>query len=228
MRRHRRHAGTKRAAEGEPTGPTTRSAKTPKTDSAAGPTTARGRAKGGKRGPKTNLAVSQFKARAMPLHVNITHTPPVLPDAEENKGESETTTVPVASIDPGFIASTTLVPSTFTTGTYGWKGSKRLTIELPNTPNEEGEKEKVHVVLSINAVVMGSKSTQKEPAGAATAENGDGEEQAGAQDDSEEKNDADAKEASGTGEPMDADITEATKEPEPEAPAEGAAAESAA
>ena len=88
------------------------------------------------------MAASTFKARALPLHINITHTPPVLADDG---------TVSVASTDPGFVGTTTLVPSTFATGSYGWKGSKRLTIELEN-PNAEGgedkEKEKVHVMLT--------------------------------------------------------------------------------
>lgn len=145
--------GTKRAADEEATGPTTRSAKTAKTAP-----TGRGGRKGGKRGPKTNLAASAFKARAMPLHVNITHTPPPLPDAAE-EGEDATA---VATVDPGFIGAVTLVPDTFATGSYGWKGSKRLTIELQNVESAEGEKEKVHVMLTINATVMGSKGAKEE------------------------------------------------------------------
>lgn len=82
------------------------------------------------------MAASAFKSRALPLHVNLTHTPPAVPDD---------TTANVASADPGFIGTTTLVPSTFATGSYGWKGNKRLTIELQNA---EGEKEKVHVMLT--------------------------------------------------------------------------------
>ncbi|KAH9890568.1 origin recognition complex subunit 2-domain-containing protein [Cubamyces lactineus] len=147
----------KRAAEDDGAGPTTRSAKAPKTEQAS---PAKGRGGRGKKGPKANMAASTFKARALPLHINITHTPPVLADDG---------TVSVASTDPGFVGTTTLVPSTFATGSYGWKGSKRLTIELEN-PNAEGgedkEKEKVHVMLTINATVMGSKGAKEEEEGA--------------------------------------------------------------
>ena len=52
----------------------------------------------------------------------------------------------LASTDPGFIGTSTLVPSTFATGSYGWKGNKRFTVELENP--EGGEKEKVHVMIT--------------------------------------------------------------------------------
>ena len=84
------------------------------------------------------MAASAFKARALPIHVNITHTPPVLADDG---------TVTLASTDPGFIGTTALVPSTFATGSYGWKGNKRFTVELENPEGGE-EKEKVHVILT--------------------------------------------------------------------------------
>ena len=77
-----------------------------------------------------------FKAKALPIHVNLTHTPPTL--AED--------TTDVAQTDPGFIGQTTLTPTTFNTGSYGWKGNKRVTIELEN--NETGEKEKVQVMMT--------------------------------------------------------------------------------
>ena len=58
-------------------------------------------------------------------------------------------TVTLASTDPGFIGTTALVPSTFATGSYGWKGNKRFTVELENPEGgEEKEKEKVHVILT--------------------------------------------------------------------------------
>ena len=87
---------------------------------------------------QANMAASAFKARALPIHVNITHTPPVLADDG---------TVTLASTDPGFIGTTALVPSTFATGSYGWKGNKRFTVELENPEGGE-EKEKVHVILT--------------------------------------------------------------------------------
>ena len=82
------------------------------------------------------MAASAFKAKALPLHVNLTHTPPVLAEGA----------VEVAQTDPGFIGAATLTATTFSTGSYGWKGSKRVSIELEN--QETGEKEKVHVMLS--------------------------------------------------------------------------------
>lgn len=112
------------------------------------------------------VSATLFKARALPLHVNVTHTPPVV---GEDNGE--------APADPGFLGLLALQPSTFTTGSYGWKGSKRLTIELVDPDSEE--KEKVQVMLTcvsyeylgdltdclrtrVNATVLGSKQAAKE------------------------------------------------------------------
>ncbi|KAM5542732.1 hypothetical protein V8D89_003693 [Ganoderma adspersum] len=144
----------KRAAEDEGAGPTTRSAKAPKTEKAESSPKA-GRGRGGKKGLKANLAASAFKARALPMHINITHT---APDDAATSG---------VSADPGFIGTSTLVPSTFATGSYGWKGSKRFTVELPSPEGAEGEeKEKVHVMLTINATVIGSKGAKEDGEGA--------------------------------------------------------------
>jgi len=63
-------------------------------------------------------------------------------------------------VDPGLIGAITLVPSNFTTGSYGWKGNKRISIELQNS--ETKEPEKVHVMITINATVMGSKDAKEE------------------------------------------------------------------
>jgi hypothetical protein len=113
------------------------------------------------------MPTSAFKSKALPLHVNLTHTPPTLPDADS---------VPVAPTDPGHLGSVTLVAKSFSTGSYGWSGNKRLTIELLNA--EGGEKEKVTVTLTcvlfcycmleldcvsrINATVIGSKEGDKD------------------------------------------------------------------
>jgi len=70
--------------------------------------------------------------------VNITHTPPVLTEDDSS--------VPATMADPGYIASSTLLATTFSTGSYGWKGNKRVTMELENP--ETGEKEKVQVMIS--------------------------------------------------------------------------------
>lgn len=144
-------AGTKRAAD--ESGPTTRSAKSAKTDETS--TASKTKKGGNKKSPakvcssnRSNspslpliviqavLPASQFKAKALPLHVNVTHTPPSAGDDD---------TVPSTSADPGQLGSLTLVPSSFNTGSYGWKGSKRLTVELEN---DTGTKEKVQVMLT--------------------------------------------------------------------------------
>ncbi|KAI0032335.1 hypothetical protein K488DRAFT_50124, partial [Vararia minispora EC-137] len=100
------------------------------------------------------IAASAFKSRALPLHINVTHTPPAIPDDD---------TVPATDADPGFLGAVSLLPSTFSTGSYGWKGSKRLTVELAD-PEGGDSKEKVQVMLTINATVMGSKSAEKDDA----------------------------------------------------------------
>lgn len=83
-----------------------------------------------------NIGATAFKAKALPLHINITHTPPAATEG----------TTEVAQTDPGFLGSSTLIPTSFNTGSYGWKGNKRLTVELENS--ESGEKEKVQVMLT--------------------------------------------------------------------------------
>jgi len=88
----------------------------------------------------------------LPLHVNLTHTPPAITEDDS--------TTPSHTADPGFLGAITLLPSSFNTGSYGWKGNKRLTIEIDN-PDGSG-KEKVHVQLTINATVLGSKSAKSE------------------------------------------------------------------
>jgi hypothetical protein len=77
-----------------------------------------------------------FKSKALPLHLTLTHTPPTVADAD---------TV-VASLDPGHLSDLPLVPTSFKTGSYGWKGNKRLTVELVDA--EGGEVERVTVVLT--------------------------------------------------------------------------------
>jgi hypothetical protein len=89
--------------------------------------------------PQAAIPAATFKATALPLHVNLTHTPPVIADPESEA-------VSTATADPGLVGNLTLVPSSFATGSYGWKGSKRVTIELQNTEDEA--KEKVEVMLT--------------------------------------------------------------------------------
>lgn len=55
---------------------------------------------------------------------------------------------PPVEDDVGLIENLTLLPSSFATGSYGWKGSKRITVELQGGNDGEGEKGKVQVMLS--------------------------------------------------------------------------------
>jgi hypothetical protein len=80
---------------------------------------------------QANIAASAFVAKALPITVNITNTPPPIAD----EGSVSTT-----SADPGYIGGVKCLASQFSTGSYGWKGNKRVTIEVPN---EAGELEKV-------------------------------------------------------------------------------------
>lgn len=67
------------------------------------------------------LSPEDFKAKALPLHVNITQTPPNLDESKDEQAAASTS-------DAGFIASIAMQPSAFSTGSYGWKGSRRITI----------------------------------------------------------------------------------------------------
>ncbi|KAH8114249.1 hypothetical protein DFH11DRAFT_1856122 [Phellopilus nigrolimitatus] len=149
-------AGTKRtAAEAETSdretgGKKTRAAKATKTP----PKSGKGKGKGkGKKGPKASLAPATFKANALPLHVSITHTPPALPAEDAATAETEPK-------DPGALGAATLLPTTFSTGSYGWKGNKRVTVEVPGADGQPGEK--LQVMISMNATVIGSKTAKGE------------------------------------------------------------------
>jgi len=104
--------------------------------------------------PKTIVPDSaRFKEHALPLHVNITHTPPTVAEPA-----SQADTNPTTSTDPGHVSSITLAPSIFSTGSFGWKGSTRVAVELADA---EGQKEMVMVTMSFNATVVGSKPKSK-------------------------------------------------------------------
>jgi hypothetical protein len=62
-----------------------------------------------------------------------------------DSAEDEKVNVPA---DDGFIGNLTLLPSSFTTGSYGWKGSKRIVVELQNGETGEDGREKVQVMLT--------------------------------------------------------------------------------
>ncbi|GLB35483.1 hypothetical protein LshimejAT787_0210480 [Lyophyllum shimeji] len=166
-------AGTKRASPDS--GVTARASKVAKTDDSQTPSKAK---KGAKKGVKPPIPAATFKATALPIHVNLTHTPPSIADPA-------TEDVPTAPADVGFIGNLTLVPSTFSTGSFGWKGNKRITVELQNSDGDK--KEKVQVMLTINATVLGSKPGK-------SGEEGD-EEEAKEEDESKDEEEGAADEA---------------------------------
>jgi len=137
-------AGKKRSSDGN--AQETRATKAKKTGTDADSSKA-----GKKNGSKPALSSDQFLALALPLHLNLTHTPPILPSS----GEDDTTSV--HATDPGWIGTSTLVPTKFSTGSYGWKGNKKVTIELADPDDPEAEKIKVQLNISINGTVLGSK-----------------------------------------------------------------------
>lgn len=84
------------------------------------------------------IPISDFKLRAFPLHVAVTRTPPAAAD------DSSASPAPVDDTD--LLGAVALQPCSFTTGSYGWKGSKRLVIDLVDPTG--GEKKKVQVMLT--------------------------------------------------------------------------------
>lgn len=67
----------------------------------------------------------------------MTRTPPA---------DRDDTGASAAVIDSDFIGAVALQPCSFTTGSYGWKGSKRLAIDIVDPAS--GEKKKVQVMLT--------------------------------------------------------------------------------
>lgn len=127
----------------------TRSAKVAKTDGSDVTKTA-SNGKSGKGKGKKAMPSSAFKSSALPLHIHISHTPPSV-DVPASAEAAE---------DVGRIASITMLPSDFGTGSYGWKGQKRTVVQLMGGSGEE--KEKVQVMFTINAVVVGSKDAEED------------------------------------------------------------------
>ncbi|KAJ3570124.1 hypothetical protein NP233_g4609 [Leucocoprinus birnbaumii] len=89
---------------------------------------------------------SAFSKQALPLHINLTHTPPRMPDVDEV----------VVPDDPGHIGTLTLVPCTLPSGGYGWKGQRTVEVELLDVERGE-ERKQVEVLLSVEAVVADSR-----------------------------------------------------------------------
>lgn len=98
-----------------------------------------------------SMAASAFLANALPITANITHTPPPLIDvnananANEKEKDSDEAMVSTTTADTGFISGLKLLTTTFQTGSYGWKGNKRVMVEIKN---EKGEMEKVPVQVT--------------------------------------------------------------------------------
>lgn len=132
--------GTKRAADDSTSTTPRRGPKVQKTEKVSGSTNNE------KKATKKPLSTTEFKSKALPLHVNLTHTPPSILKKVESEEEDVASAV-VEDDDVGFIQNLTLLPSSFTTGSYGWKGSKRITVELQGGDGDGG-KEKVQVMLS--------------------------------------------------------------------------------
>ncbi|KAF8590503.1 hypothetical protein K439DRAFT_1611906 [Ramaria rubella] len=151
-------AGTKRHSE-DNNGISTRPTKTAKLNT--GKTTTKGSK--GKSKSKV-IQNSKFKSEALPIHVNFTHTPAAVIESEEEQ------TTPS---DPGYIGGITLLPTDFSTGSYGWKGARRLTIELQGS--EGKEKESVQVMINVNATVIGSKEAPDGPGTGEDVNDNDGE-----------------------------------------------------
>ncbi|KAI6097920.1 hypothetical protein EV401DRAFT_2082393 [Pisolithus croceorrhizus] len=154
-------AGRKRTRTGDDTTATekreTRSSKVQKTEGGRAP--GRGGAKGTAR-LKTGFTASAFKSRAAPLHLALSYNP--------FPGEGETVAVEASGGEEASILSTTtLTPSSFTTGSFGWKGSKRIAVSL-KAPREGGEAEGDTVHIMVNATVIGSKDAKE------SAEEGEG------------------------------------------------------
>src|SRR6267142_1363543 len=71
------------------------------------------------------------------MHVTVTDTPPTARDDNCTSPDS---------VDQRILGTVALQPCTFTTRSYGWKGSRRLAIDIADPGS--GEKNKVQVMLS--------------------------------------------------------------------------------
>lgn len=134
-------AGTKRSSKGENTDSEARPSKVAKTTKERSRSTGKSKvlyviSAGKASNPSQAIPYASFQAQALPIHVSLTHTPAAVIENEEE---------PTTSSDPGHITAVTLLPSEFSTGSYGWKGNSRIQVELQGA--EGNEKEKVTVML---------------------------------------------------------------------------------
>ncbi|KAG6331263.1 hypothetical protein ID866_7827 [Astraeus odoratus] len=151
----------------------TRSSKVQKTEGGVKAASSRGAQTKGTARLKTGLTTTAFKARAPPLHVALSYN-----QFTGEGGEGDTAAAADTSngehAQAPILSTTTLAPSSFSTGSFGWKGSKRIVVALKG---KDGEREEnVHVMLTINATVIGSKDAKEgEEEAEATKEGGSGE-----------------------------------------------------
>lgn len=169
-------AGRKRAATDHTAGTEKRETRSSKVQKTEGGGRGRGGAKGTAR-LKTGLTTAAFKARATPLHLALSYHPF---QGEGVAGVAETATTPAGTEQATLLTTSTLMPGSFATGSFGWKGSKRIVVELKAKGQTEGEviaegaEETVNVMLTINATVIGSKEA-KEGEGGEESKDGAGE-----------------------------------------------------
>ncbi|KAL4075368.1 hypothetical protein V8B97DRAFT_2004929 [Scleroderma yunnanense] len=159
-------AGRKRAATDDTAGGEkreTRSSKVQKSEGGGRAASGRGGAKGTAR-LKTGLSTAAFKARAAPLHLALSYDP--FP-GEGEVGATAAATTSASGERVVLLTTTTLTPGSFATGSFGWKGSKRIVVGLKSKEQAEGEataevgEETLNVMLTINATVIGSKGTKE-------------------------------------------------------------------
>lgn len=107
------------------------------------------------------MPLEEFKGKARPLHLSVTHTPPSIDTKDTTVSNGATGDDATAPIDPiaeankpettpdaGLISSLTLLPKSFKTGSYGWTGSRKIIVELQGSEEGEEGREKVQVMLT--------------------------------------------------------------------------------
>ncbi|POW21271.1 hypothetical protein PSHT_02600 [Puccinia striiformis] len=77
--------------------------------------------------------------------------------AKEFEESAENITLSIG--DDGKFGTVTAEPTTFTTGSYGWKASHKIQVKV----NVNGEEKEVQVQVGINMTVSGSKPDVKKP-----------------------------------------------------------------
>lgn len=84
----------------------------------------------------------------------MTHTPPSIAKDTESTADPISSADANVNTDTGFLGNLTLVPASFGTGSYGWKGSKRITVELQADEGDEKEKVQVQLTCAIHSLII--------------------------------------------------------------------------